>query len=84
MNQFHEKFKKYMFTNFSGYFLTGKLHLVTTKFPLVKKIPCRPKVEVTKEQPPKLISSYRQSMPKKNGNGTRYNAKILREGPAPF
>ena len=73
-----------MFTNFSGYFLTGKLHLVTTKFPLVKKIPCRPKVEVTKEQPPKQISFFLQSMPKKNGNGTRYNAKILREGPAPY
>ena len=71
-------------TNISGYFLTDKLHLVTTKFPLVKKIPCRPKVEVTKEQPPKQTLSSHQITPKKNGSGTRYNAKIPRVGPAPF
>ena len=61
----------------------SKSHLVTTNLP-VKKIPCRPKVEVTKEQPPKQTLSSHQITPKKNGNGTRYNAKIPRVGPAPF
>jgi len=81
-------FKNLDFSNnltppFSGYFLTGKSHLVTTN-PPVKKIPCRPKVEVTKEQPPKQTLSSHQITPKKSGNGTRYNAKIPKVGPAPF
>ena len=82
--RFHEKNPLQIFP---GYFLTGKSHLVTTtKFPPVKKIsPCRPKVEDTKEQPPKPTSSSLQITLKKSGNGTLYNAKIPREGPpAPF